>query len=496
MNEFSKTGKVGQAALKAGISRKAASKYIRVGKLPSDLVQPRSWRTREDPFEDVWQEIARRLVDAPELEAKILFEDLLEREPDRFVPGQLRTLQRRIKEWRAKEGPDKLVFFPQEHRPGEAAQTDFTWATELCITIRGKVLKHMLCHFVLPYSNWEWATVCYSESMLSLKRGVQDAVFRLGRAPEYHQTDHSTAATHIPSQADKEEKPKEELGFNEDYLALMRHLGMKPRTTFVGAKEQNGDVESLNGVLKRRLLQHLLMRGSRDFRSLAEYESWLCEVLVKANAQRSKKVTEELQTMRVVRVARLSEYEDVDVRVTRESTIRVKRKTYSVPSRLVRERVRVRVFEERIEVYYGGVKQMDCERLRGDKICRINYRHVIESLVRKPGAFRLYRHREELFPSLTFRRAYDALCKSLPSRRADLEYLRILKIAAETLESGVEAALGFLLAKGELPMADCVKKLVAPKENEIPGMEVFEIDLSGYDALLESDVVVSAEVLA
>ena len=496
MEEYSRHGKVEVAGLKAGMSRKTAAKYLREGKLPSDLAQPRNWRTRADPFEEVWAEIAKRLADAPELEAKTLFEDLLERDPERFCAGQLRTFQRRVKQWRAENGPDKRVFFPQQHRPGEAAQTDFTWASELGVTIGGEAFAHMLCHFVLPYSNWEWATVCHSESLVALKHGIQEAVFRLGRVPTYHQTDHSTAATHKLSEAEKPEGSKEDRGFNAAYLALMEHLGMKPRTIQVGEKEQNGDVEALNGSLKRRLVQHLLLRGSKDFASVSAYERWLRKILEKANAQRLKRVAEELEVMRVLRVERLAEYQDVGVTVTSWSTIRVKRNTYSVPSRLMRERVRVRIFEERLEVYYGDVHQLSCERLRGEGGSRINYRHIIWSLVRKPGAFERYRYREDLFPSLTFRRSYDALCEALPSRKADVEYLRSLHLAAETMESKVETALATLLDEHTLPLAERVKDLVAPEEPEIPEMVPPEVDLDDYDALLAPQERELDEVLA
>ncbi|MCX6546998.1 MAG: hypothetical protein NTW40_02985 [Acidobacteria bacterium] len=158
--------------------------------------QPRSWRTRLDPFEEDWSAIELRLLDAPELEGRILFEDLMLRRPGVYQEGQLRTFQRRVKVWRAHHGPDKEVFFPQDHRPGEALQTDFTWATELEITIDGISFPHMLCHVVLPYSNWGWITVCQSESMLALRRGVPAALVQLGRVPQFHQTDNSTAATH------------------------------------------------------------------------------------------------------------------------------------------------------------------------------------------------------------------------------------------------------------------------------------------------------------
>jgi hypothetical protein len=332
--------------------------------------------------------------------------------------------------------------------------------------------------------------------MLSLKHGVQEALFRLGRVPQYHQTDHSTGATHKLSKAEKRGGAKADRGFNEDYLALMEHLGMEPRTIKVGAKEQNGDVESMNGAFKRRGLQHLLLRGSRDFESVQAYEEWLRGILEKANAQRSKRLSEELEVMKVLRVERLAEFQEIQVGVTSWSTIRVKRNTYSVPSRLIRERVRVRIFEDRLEVYYGNLHQLTCERLRGEGGSLINYRHIIWSLVRKPGAFERYRYREDLFPSVVFRRGYDALCEALPSRKADVEYLRCLNLAATTMESTVAEALESLLASGELPLADQLKQLVAPEEPQVPAMEVPPVDLEGYDALLTVETPELEEVLA
>ena len=183
MDEMHRHGEVGPAALRAGLSPNTARKYLRAGRLPSELAAPRTWRTRADPFAADWAELRARLVDAPDLEATTLFEDLLRRKPDGYTPGQVRTLQRRLKQWRAQEGPPKRIFFPQVHRPGEAMQTDFTWASALGITIGGEPFPHLLCHPVLPYSNWEWATICQSESLAALRRGVQTALVRLGRAP-------------------------------------------------------------------------------------------------------------------------------------------------------------------------------------------------------------------------------------------------------------------------------------------------------------------------
>lgn len=477
MEEYGKTGKIGLSALRAGMSRNTAAKYLKHGKLPSELKEPRTWRTRADPFEEVWLEIERRLKDAPELEAKSLFEDLLDRYPGRYEPGQLRTLQRRMKEWRAKQGPDKEVFFSQRHQPGEAMQTDFTWGNALGVTIGGEPFEHLLCHVVLPYSNWQWATVCQSESLAALKRGVQAAVFRLGRVPVFHQTDNSTAATHNLKQGMR--------AFNEDYVRFMAELGMEPRTIRPGEKHQNGDVEALNGALKRRLKQHLLVRGSRDFPSVQAYQEWLEEVSAKANRPRTKKLAQELARMKPLRVGRLPEFSETDVRVSSHSTINVKGNIYSVPSRLIGEMVRVRVYDDRLEVVYGGAQQLTVDRLMGRGNHRINYRHIIWSLVRKPGAFRLFKYREDLFPTGVFRRAYDGLCRAHDDRAASLEYLRILHLAASTLESEVEAAVALVMESGEPATMERVKALLdvgtlpAP-----PAMGAYPVDLSGYDLLL------------
>jgi len=484
MEEMRKHGKVGLAGARAGMHRNTASKYLGLGKLPSELKQPRDWQTRADPFEEDWPELKARLKDAPELEARALFEDLQSRKPDTYHAGQLRTLQRRIKQWRALEGPPKEVFFAQEHRPGEAAQTDFTSANELAIVIAGEPFPHLLCQVVLPYSNWQWATACRSESMLALQRGVQSAVFRLGRVPTYHQTDNSTAATHDLRTGKR--------GFNEDYSALMRHLVMEPRTVKIGAKEQNGDVESLNGVLKRRLEQHLLLRGSREFTSVEQYEAWLQEKLEAANRLRQKRVEQELAVMKPLQVRRLPEYTETEVTVTSWSTIRVKNSTYSVPSRLRGESVRVRVYDERLEVYYGGVHQLSVERLLGRNGHRINYRHIIWSLVQKPGAFERYRYRDDLFPSLTFRRTYDALCEGTERRKADMSYLRILHLAASTMESEVESALELLLDAGVRPGYRATKDLVAPDQPTVPEVVAGEVDLREYDTLLEQSEAVAS----
>ena len=486
MEEMTKHGFVGIAAMRAGVDRKTARKYVQGGRLPSELVEPRDWRTHEDAFVEHWPELEAMLVESPAFEAKTLFEVLLEKYPRRYEEGQLRTLQRRVKAWRAERGPDKDVVLAQHHRPGEAAQTDFTWATELAVTIAGEIFVHMLCVFVLPYSNWRWASVCLSESIASIRHGVQRALFQLGRVPEWHQTDNSTAATHqIPDGKSVVGEGSAKRAFNEDYLAIMRHFGMKPRTTEVGAKEQNGDVEAANGALKRALNQALLVRGSRDFESRGVWQSFVDDVMRKANRARGCRVVEDMGAMRELNVAKLPEFVEEQFRVSEWSTVRVKHCAYSVPSRLIGEWVRVRIFEDRVVVRYADKTELDCDRLRGRNLRRIDYRHIIWSLVRKPGGFARYVYREEMFPSVVFRRAYDAIQTPHHGLKGDLEYLRILHLAASTIEADVEAALTLLFADGTAITADAVKALVSTTPIiDVPDLAPPPVDFAAYDALL------------
>jgi Mu transposase, C-terminal domain len=464
------------------MDRKTARKYVREGKLPSDLEQPRWWRTRKDPITaQDWAFVEEQLRDSPGLESKTLLELLEERRPGAYAPGQLRTLQRRVRQWRATKGPEKEVFFSQNHRPGERAQTDFTDGTALGVTILGVAFAHLLCHVVLPYSNWEWVTVCLSESIASLRRGIQSAILRLGRHPVYCQTDHSTGATHTLGAGQR--------GFNAEYVSMVEHFGMKPCATEVGAKEQNGDVEASHRALKRRIEQRLLVRGHRDFDSVEAYEQWLAEDPVcRGNASRQQRLAEELAVMPLVRVGRLADFKEIDVGVTSWSTIRVEHNAYSVPSRLIGETVRVRLYERRIEVYYAQAKQLEIERLRGRNGHRINYRHIIWSLVQKPGAFARYRYREELFPTLVFRRAYDTITANEATTAKDLAYLRILHLAAATSEAEVETALALLLEAKRVPHADAVKEILGTQRpaDAAPTLTPPEVDLGTYDVLLSA----------
>lgn len=485
MEEMNKNQNKSYAAMKAGMNRRTAAKYLKLGKLPSELPPvDRTWRTRENPFEQHWEKVKQWLEDTPELEAKFLFEQLCQESPGAYQEGQLRTLQRHIKQWRATKGPDKEVFFSQMHYPGHLMQTDFTHMNSLGVTIRGEPFKHMLCHCVLTYSNWEWGRICFSESYEAVKLGVQSALVKLGRVPLRHRTDGTTAATH---HVEKDEKGKR--AFNEEYKTMMDHFGMAPET--VNDPNHNADVESSHNVLKKRINQHLLFRGSRDFESRDDYEAFLFGIMDKANTLRTKRLEEELSVMKELPVNRLPLYTAREERVRPSSTIRVKKNVYSVPSRLIGEKVLVRVYEDKLHVLYAGKLQIEIERIKGSGNSRINYRHIIWSLMNKPGAFENYHYREELFPTVCFRRAFDMLKSWYSPFNANKEYLRILYIAATTMETEVETALLLLMEEGSMFSSAHVKELIGIKQKTAPEIKPPIVDLVEYNILLQDQEVAS-----
>jgi len=479
--EYQKCGSIEKAAMKAAMTAKTAAKYIRDQKVPSEQVNERDWRTREDPFKKIWPEVAVKLREAPELQGKRLFEWFCEQYPGVFQESQLRTFQRKVRRWRATEGPGKEVYFPQVHPPGKRLSLDFTHMDSLQITIHGESFPHLLFHAVLTYSNWQWVRICHSESLLALRGGLQSTFLQMGHLPQEVWSDHSSAATH-----DIGRNQPGDRAFNERYLELTDHFGVQPRTIQVNSPHENGDVESANGAFKSRVNQHLLLRGSRDFVDREAYRLFLEQIVHKANHMRSDKLNEELTVMRPLKERMLHEYEEKISRVTSWSTVNVLRKTYSVPSRLIGEKVKVRLYEDRAEIWFAGALQERMVRVVG-RAHQINYRHVIDWLLRKPGAFCNYRYRDDLFPDLRLRKAYDALCKKLPQRTADLDYLRILKKAAHTSETDVLEALDALQELGLLPTFHNVEEFLPQRELTLPDMKAFKVSLASYDQLIEGE---------
>lgn len=466
-----------QAAARAGMSVRTARAYERRGRLPGQMKQPRQYRTRPNPFVEDWSWIAAQLDADPALQATTLFALLTGRHPGRYAAGQLRTLQRQIAAWRARQGPEREVMFPQVHEPGLLAQSDFTHMTDLAVTLAGEPFAHLVFHLVFTYSNVEAVQICRSESFEALAEGLESGLWQLGGVPRYHRTDHLSAAI-------RPLDPEGRAQATERYAALMTHYGLEPTTNNVGIAHENGDVEQAHHRFKQAVDQALRVRGSRDFADRAAYARFLQLLVKQRNLTRQVRWVEERAVLRPLPAGPLGLCRELRVSVSRFSTIQVLGNTYSVPSRLIGTTVLVRTRAETLEVYHGTAHLLTIPRLVGRRQHRIDYRHIIWSLVRKPGAFARYRYRDDLFPTLPFRRAYDALVGAGPGG-ADRHYVRLLHLAASTSEREVEAALELLREQRALPTFDAVRDLVRdPATTALPALGSAALDLGVYDRLL------------
>jgi len=471
----------GIAAMKAGMDEKTARKYRRLGKLPSEVKKEHLWKTREDPFENVWDNIKSMLEINPGLESKTLFEDLQRKNPGKFADGQLRTLQRRVKHWRALEGPSKEVFFSQIHKPGKLGQSDFTHMDKLGITIGRVPFNHLLYHFVLTYSNWETGTVCFSESFESLSQGLQNALWELGGVPENHRTDCLTTAVNKAGNPEK---------FTKRYQELVDHYGVSACKTNPGRPNENGDVEQRNYRFKKTVEQALLLRNSKDFTDRAEYENFLKKLFMQLNTGRNKRFQEEQVVLHRLPKKRIDTCKHGKKKVGPSSTIRVNHNTYSVESRLIGETIQTRLYMEHLEIWYGQKKIDTLPRLRGDGKYKINYRHIIDSLTRKPGAFKNYRYQDAMFPTIRFRIAYDSLKKNYTEKSAASRYLHILNLAARESETKVDNALKNIIDKNMEISKEQVEILMQSDEPIFDtDIDILPIDLTCYDQLLHEKTV-------
>ncbi len=467
------------AAARAGISERTGRTYERQGKLPSQRKRPHDWSSRANPFEEDWPWVIAQLKQDPALQGSTLFALLCEQHPERYRPTQVRTLQRHIARWKALHGPEQEVIFEQRHTPGERAQSDFTHMDDLGVTLAGEVFGHMVYHFVLTYSNVEAASICFGETFEALAEGMEKALWQIGGVPQQHRTDHLSAAVrHLPK-TDQDE-------WTARYQALMSHYGMQPTWNNAGIAHENGDVEQAHFRFKQAVDQALRARGSRDFADRSAYEHFVQTLVYKRNQTRAARFAAEREALLPLPATALAPCKELRVTVSRFSTIAVLGNVYSVPSRLIGTLVLVRVRAESLEGYVGASCAFTLPRLSGKQQHHINYRHIIWSLVRKPGAFAAYRYRDDLFPTTTFRQAYDRLLNER-SRRADQEYVRLLHLAATTSEADVETALTLLLEAQKPPTFAAVRDLVSPPSPAaIPQLHTPALDLTVYDELIPS----------
>lgn len=350
---------------------------------------------------------------------------------------------------------------------------------DLKVTIQGHPFPHLLYHFVLTYSNWESVTICFSENLESLSEGFQNALWQLGGSPCKHRTDRLTAAM-----SNFANQPK----FGARYKALLDHYRIEGAKTQPSSPNENGDVEQSHYRLKSAVDQALMLRNCRDFPSISEYRAFLKDLIVKRNAARSNRFVEEQEVLNPLPPQRLQDATITWARVGRGSTVRIKEITYSVPSRLIGEEVEIRLSGTHVEIWYQGHKVEEYPRLGGAHKARIDYRHVIDWLVRKPGAFENYRYKDEMYPTSTFRAAYDALKETNPQRYVK-DYLGILKAASQNGEGRVGQILKDLMSKGTLSLKSVLDILALPEKIvSIEIVEVSMVDLTTYDLALLQEV--------
>lgn len=472
-------GKTQAAAAAASSMSVRTAREWETGPAPSATKQARDWRTRPDPFATVWlTDVEPLLVRDLKgvLEAKLVLEVLRTRYPEQFHPGQARTLQRRFRDWRARHGIEPEVFFEQVAVPGREAAIDFTHGSELGVTIAGDPFPHLLFEFVLSYSHWTWVAVAFGETFEALAAGVQGALWALGGVPEILRSDNLSAATH-------ELKVSSGRDLTARFRAVLDHYRMRSSRITPGRAHENGVAEQAHRRLKSLVAQALLVRGHADFADIAAYEAFVQEVVAYwRNRPAAVRLAEERLALRALPSAAIPSYTTYYPVVRRWSTIRVAHRTYSVPAQLMGHTVEARVHPNVVEVRYRDQVVQTMPRLRKEDAHRIDYRHVIGWLVRKPGAFARYRYREDLYPSVLFRRTYDALVRS-HGERADVEYLRILQLAATAGEVRVSDVLVAVLDQVGGFDYVTVQAQVAPPTCVVPVIHIPVPDLSVYDAL-------------
>ena len=473
------------AAAKAGISERSARRIESSSTVTLPSQTPRRyWRARADPFEDVWEsEVVPLLKSAPKLMAVTLLRKLQDDHPERFPDEMLRTLQRHVRQWRALKGPDRQVFFPQDHAPGQQGLSDFTAMGKLCVTIAGASFAHILYHFVLAFSRWEYVEVVEGgESFEALSKGLQNALWQAGGAPREHRTDSLSAAF---------KNLAEEQDFTVRYTALLDHYGLAGTRNNRGVSHENGSVESSHRYLKEALEQALLLRGHRDFDDRAGYEGFVREVVMRRNRRNAAAFRVEREQLQDLPVRRSSDFVEEQAMVTRSGTFTVRAILYSAPSRLIGHLLKVRLYSDRLDCYLSGtvVLTLACgtRAAHSTRGRQLDYRHFIASLKRKPQAFKGLVFRDDLFPREAYRRTWEQLELKLTQRQACQAIVALLEMAAH---DGVEAALAqrldALLAVGVLPDVKRLREEFVPRQAEVPLVTVEMPPASRYDALLPS----------
>jgi transposase InsO family protein len=474
------------AAARAGFSAATGYRIAQDPRLPSEKRAPRE-RRRPDPLAAVFDaEVVPMLEASPGLRPVAVFEELMRRHPE-LGAGVRRTLERRIRQWRALHGPEREVIFRQTHEPGRLGLSDFTDMADVGVTVAATPLPHRLYHFRLAFSGFEHAHVVLGgESFVALAAGLQDALSALGGAPREHRSDSLSAAFRNLS-------PEVEEDWTARYASLCAHYGMAASRNNRGLAHENGTIEAAHGHLKRALEDALLLRGSRDFDTIEDYRRFVDELVGRRNARNRKRIDAERAVLRLLPARRAEEGEEAMVTVTSSGGFMLRRVFYTVPSRLIGHRLRVRIHDDRLELFLGGTHLMNLPRGRGYGDRRrahvVDYRHVIHALRAKPMALPGLVYRGQLFPRDAYRRLYEAAMAALPEKAACRLVVGALALAHERgCEADLAAAIDAQLDTGVMPDLAELRARFAPRPGALPEVTIALTPLSAYDALTAAPV--------
>lgn len=479
-----KTDELSVAAARAGMSVATAYRVEQDPRLPSQKSSTRS-RRRPDPLIDIFDaEVVPMLEAAPGLRAIGIFEELKRRHPQ-LAPQIRRTLERRIRAWRAQHGPEREIIFRQVHEPGRMGLSDFTEMGELKIAIAGVPLEHRLYHFRLACSGFEHAHVILGgESYVALAEGLQNALWALGGAPLEHRSDSLSAAFRNLDREAREDLTRR-------YEALCAHYQMEPSRNNRGLAHENGSIESPHGHLKLAIRDALLLRGSADFTDLSTYRGFVDEIVGRKNARSAKRIDAERASLQDLPDSRTCDYEQTLVYVTSSGGFTLRKVFYTMPSRLVGHRLRVRLYDDRLELYVGGTRAITVSRGRSGANGKhghvVDYRHVIHTLRRKPMALMNLVYRDQLFPRDAYRHTFEWLCEHASARVACTKTVELLSLAHERgCEAELATVLSQSLAANEVPDIAELRARFAPDPARLPHVLITLPPLIDYESLVDT----------
>jgi len=463
------------ATAKSGIS---ISSGYRIEKGLRKPKKPRTHRTRIDPIADIWESVLLPLLQAePTLTGLTLWEHLDDNFPGVYPYSLLRTLQRRVKVYRLEHGPGQDVMFLQSFPAGVQGMSDFTHP-DTKITIAGVEFEHIIYQFVLTHSHHRYAQVMQGgESFSALSEGLQNALAHIGGVPLESKTDSLSAAF---KNAHKEKT------LTESYDNLCQHYGLKAIRNTKGVSHENGSVETAHKALKHRIDQAIKLRGSHDFATVQEYEQLIKDQVRKLNKRSVSRFAKEQKVLKPLPAYRFMDYQEIATKVTTSSTITIKRTLYSVPSKLIGANLKVLLYHDRLECYIGTNKITTLRRVYthvGQPRARlINYKHVVDSLVKKPQAFRYSQIQEDLMPSELYKQLWQLSNEQFDSHSACKWMVTVLKIASISVDE--DALAQILLKKDKLPGTKTLQDQYLIKTQALPDITQRQHDINGYDELL------------